>query len=117
MTFPELKDKSLYLNQKHYFDQLKSQLSKDLNNDDFDAQLKLISFDKTELLPLLVQRFLEQVFDTNTNLFFQFMHRIDIPDVDLKTQISDSGIDFSGVTDLVLKRELIKILIREKYSK
>ena len=55
MTFPELKDKSLYLNQKYYFDQLKSQLSKDLNNDDFDAQLKLISFDKTELLPLLVQ--------------------------------------------------------------
>jgi|TARA_B100000401_G_scaffold437809_1_gene384340 hypothetical protein len=117
MTFPEIKDNSLYLNQKYYFEQLKSQLSKDLNNDDFDAQLKLVSFDKSELLPFLVQRFLEQVFDTNTNLFFQFMHRIDIPDVDMKTQISDSGIDFFGLTDLVLRRELIKILIREKYSK
>tara|TARA_Y100000589_G_scaffold150354_1_gene143460 strand:+ start:14077 stop:14430 length:354 start_codon:yes stop_codon:yes gene_type:complete len=116
MTFPYIKDNFQYLNQKRYFEKLKSQLSKDLNDDDFDIELKLITFDKSKLLPVLVERFLEQVFDTNTNLFFQFMHRIDIPDIDMKTQISDSGIDFVGLTDLVLRRELIKILIREKYS-
>ena len=117
MTLPEIKDKSVYLSQKYYFEKLKSQLSKDLNNHDFDIQLKCISIGQSELLPLLVQRFLEQVFNENSNLFFQFMHRVDIPDADLKMQISDLGIDFIGVTDLVLRRELIKILIRENYSK
>ena len=37
MTFLEINDKSLYLSQEHYFKKLKSQLSKDINNDDFDC--------------------------------------------------------------------------------
>ena len=44
------------------------------------------------------------------------MHRIDIPDADLKIQFTDLGNDFECLADLVLRRELIKILIREKYS-
>jgi len=116
MTFLEIKDKSTYLSQKHYFEKLKSQLSKDINNDDFDSQLKLIPINKSQYLPILVQRFLEETFNNQSNLFYQLMHRIDIPDLDLKIQFTDLGNDFECLTDLVLRRELIKILIREKYS-
>ena len=116
MTFLEINDKSHYLSQGHYFEKLKSQLSKDINNDDFDCQLKRISLNKSQHLPILVQRFLEEIFDKQPNLFYQLMHRIDIPDADLKIQFTDLGNDFECLADLVLRRELIKILIREKYS-
>ena len=116
MALPEINDKSLYLSQDNYFEKLKSQLSKDINNDDFDCQLKRISIRKSQNLPILVQRFLEEIFDKQSSLFYQLMHRIDIPDADLKIQFTDLGNDFECLTDLVLRRELIKILIREKYS-
>ena len=116
MALPEINDKSLYLSQDHYFEKLKSQLSKDINNDDFDCQLKKISINKSQYLPILVKRFLEEIFDKQSNIFYQLMHRIDIPDADLKIQFTDLGNDFECLADLVLRRELIKILIREKYS-
>jgi len=116
MALPEINDKSLYLSQDNYFEKLKSQLSKDINNDDFDCQLKKISINKSQYLPILVKRFLEEIFDKQSNIFYQLMHRIDIPDADLKIQFTDLGNDFECLADLVLRRELIKILIREKYS-
>lgn len=119
MTFPEINvnDKLIYLSQENYFEKLKGQLSKDINNDYFDCQLKEISLDKSQYLPILVQRFLEEIFDNRSNMFYQLMHRIDIPDADLKIQFTDLGNDFECLADLVLRRELIKVLLREKYSK
>tara|TARA_B100000963_G_scaffold314166_1_gene292557 strand:+ start:181 stop:534 length:354 start_codon:yes stop_codon:yes gene_type:complete len=116
MSSLEINDKSIYLSQEHYFEKLKSQLSKDISNYDFDCQLKRISLNKSQYLPILVQRFLEKIFVEKSNLFYQLMHRIDIPDADLKIQFTDLGNDFECLADLVLRRELIKILIREKYS-
>lgn len=116
MTFLRVKDKSVYLSQEYYFEKLKNQLSKDLNNDDFDFELNRISLKKSHLLPNLVKIFLEKIFNKKTNLFFQLMHRIDIPDIDLKIQFTDLSNDFERLADLVIRRELIKILFREKYS-
>lgn len=116
MALIEVKDASLYLNQEHYFSKLKAQLSKDLNDVDFDDELERIDLSNSSDLPDLVRRFLNQIFSTNAEQFFQLMYRIDIPDADMKTMVLGSGLDFEGLADLVLKRELLKILLREKYS-
>ena len=44
------------------------------------------------------------------------MYKVDIHDTDIKNQVIASGIDIDALTELVLKRELLKILLREKYS-
>ena len=116
MALIEVKDANLYLNQEHYFLKLKAQLSKDLNDSDFDDELERINISNASLLPDLVHRFLNQIFSSNAEQFFQLMYRIDIPDADMKSIMLGSGLDFAGLSDLVLKRELLKILLREKYS-
>lgn len=116
MALIEVKDASLYLNQEHYFQKLKAQLSKDLNDVDFDDELERIDLSNSSDLPNLVRRFLNQIFSTNAEQFFQLMYRIDIPYADMRTMVLGSGLDFDGLSDLVLKRELLKILLREKYS-
>jgi len=116
MALIEVKDAYLYLNQENYFQKLKAQLSKDLNDSDFDDELERIDLSNSSDLPDLVRRFLNQIFSTNAEQFFQLMYRIDIPDADMRTMVLGSGLDFDGLADLVLKRELLKILLREKYS-
>ncbi len=116
MALIEVKDASLYLSQEHYFSKLKAQLSKDLNDVDFDDELDRIDLSNSSDLPDLVRRFLNQIFSTNAEQFFQLMYRIDIPDADMRTMVLGSGLDFDGLADLVLKRELLKLLFREKYS-
>ena len=44
------------------------------------------------------------------------MYRIDIPDADMKSIMLGSGFDLESLTELILRRELLKILFREKYS-
>lgn len=116
MTQIEVVDTSVYLNQEHYFQKLKDQLSKDCNDWDLDEELQSISIINSNLLPNLLNRFLNQVFSRNAEQFFQLMYRIDIPDGDMRQLILGSGIDFDSLADLVLRRELLKILLREKYS-
>tara|TARA_Y100000739_G_C20475587_1_gene403444 strand:+ start:295 stop:648 length:354 start_codon:yes stop_codon:yes gene_type:complete len=116
MNFLESKDHSVFLKQEFYFKKIKKQLAKDFNDADFDIEVDLISIYRSSTLLDLVQRSLEHLFHTNVHMFFQLMYRIDIPDADFKMQVSDSGINFESLTDLVIRRELIKVLIREKYS-
>lgn len=116
MALIKVEDTSLYLNQEHYFLKLKAQLAKDLNDVDFDKELDKIELFNSNLLSDLVTRFLNQAFSANTEFFFQLMYRIDIPDADMRNMVMGSGIDMEGLTDLVLKRELLKILLREKFS-
>ncbi len=116
INFPEIRDHSLFLNQEDYFEKIKKQLAKDINDVDFEIKASRISLFRSFALLDLVQRFLEHLFQTNVHVFFQLMHRVDIPDVDFEMQVSDTGINFESLTDLVMRRELIKVLIREKYS-
>ena len=116
MNFLESKDHLVFLKQEDYFEKIKNQLAKDINDVDFEIKASRISLYRSSALLELVQRFLEHLFQTNVHMFFQLMYRVDIPDVDFKMQVSDAGINFESLTDLVIRRELIKVLIREKYS-
>ena len=116
MKLIEVKSPSEYLTQDRYFQKLKAQLSKDFRDSDFDKELAPISIDKPNDLPVLVNQFLNQLLSKSIEQFFQLMYKVDIPDADIKNQVIASGIDIDTLTELVLKRELLKILLREKYS-
>ncbi len=116
MKLIEVKSSSEYLTQDRYFQKLKAQLSKDFSDSDFDKELAPISIDKPNDLPVLVNQFLHQLLCKSIEQFFQLMYKVDIPDADIKNQVIESGIDIDTLTELVLKRELLKILLREKFS-
>jgi hypothetical protein len=116
MNFLESKDHLVFLKQEYYFEKIKKQLAKDLNDIDFEFQVSRIALCRSSILLDLVHDFLQDLFHTNVHMFFQLMYRIDIPDADFEMQVSDAGINFESLTDLIIRRELIKVLIREKYS-
>tara|TARA_B110000483_G_scaffold203596_1_gene245988 strand:- start:133 stop:486 length:354 start_codon:yes stop_codon:yes gene_type:complete len=116
MKLIDVKSPSEYLTQDRYFQKLKAQLSKDFSDSDFDNELAPVKIDTPNDLPVLVNQFLNQLFNKSIDQFFQLMYKVDIPDTDIKNQIITSGIDMDALTELVLKRELLKILLREKYS-
>jgi hypothetical protein len=116
MALVKFSEVSKYLKKEFYFNNLKRQLSKDFNDASFDEELQLISLEKSDLLLSLVKRFLNQVFDLDSGLFFRLMYRVDLPEVAIPKQILGEEIDFENLGLLVLKRELLKIVLREKYS-
>ncbi len=65
------------------------------------------------LLPLI-----EKLQKKNTQSFYSLMYRIDISEGQIKKAVEDSkNRSFSEVlTDLILKRELLKVVIRKHYS-
>ena len=104
------------LRQEDYFRKLKVQLSKDFNDADFDRELQKITLVNSDFLLQTVSRFLSKVFDLSTSDFFDVLYRVDIPEQEFQHQIQSMGIVFDEIALLIVKRELMKILFREKYS-
>ena len=111
-----IEDTAVYLNQDHYFTKLKAQLSKDFGAEDFDMALDNLMFEDASRLNAIISQYLTYLESQNTETFFQILYRIDIPEPDFKAQILNNGIDIQALSELVIKRELIKILLREQYS-
>lgn len=111
-----ISDTSIYLKQNHYFNKLKDQLCKDFGAEDFDEALDRLNIEDANRLHSIISQYLTYLETQNTETFFQVLYRIDIPEVDFKAQIFESGLDIHTLSELVIKRELIKILMREKYS-
>lgn len=109
-------DTSVYISQEHYFTKVKAQLCKDFAEDEFDAAVEEISVSHADRLVKVVEQYLSHLESRSMEIFFQTMYRIDIPDADFKNQVMQNGLDMVGLADLVIKRELIKVLLREKYS-
>lgn len=105
------------VSQQSYFGKLITQLNKDFNDDYFDEKSNSLQAGDTEKLELYVSEYIGQLFDQSSEAFFQIMYRIDIPEADFKTTMLASGIDFQLLTTLILKREVLKILTREHFSR
>ena len=116
MDLIESKDVFKYLQKEDYFDKIKKQLSKDFNNFSFDKELDTIFLVNSDLLLSLIVRFLNQIFVSNPESFFELMYRIDMPEKAISQLFLEAEIDFAILANLVLKREFLKILLREKYS-
>lgn len=116
MGLNTIQDTSIYLNKSHYFNKLKNQLSKDFGAEDFDISLNELEFKDAKRLSSIVYKYLTYLETKDTETFFQILYRIDIPDTDFNAQVLYNGLDINALSDLVIKRELIKILLREQYS-
>ena len=116
MGLNTIQDTSIYLSKSHYFNKLKDQLSKDFGADDFDISLKELEFKDAKRLSSIVYKYLTYLETKNTETFFQILYRIDIPDREFHAEVLCNGLDIQALSDLVIKRELIKILLREQYS-
>ena len=112
----EIKNISFYTNQENYFQRLKNQLSKDFGLKNFDDELNIIRIEFSVKLFELIYSYLESLFLEDSQSFFQLMYRIDIPDADMESIMLGSGYDLESLTELILQRELLKILFREKYA-
>tara|TARA_B110000211_G_C14032243_1_gene532710 strand:+ start:299 stop:649 length:351 start_codon:yes stop_codon:yes gene_type:complete len=116
MGLISIEDASVYLKQDHYFNKLKEQLSKDFGAEDFDMAMDNLNIEDAIKLNSIIAQYLTYLETQNTETFFQILYRIDIPEADFKSQILTNGLDILALSELVIKRELIKILLREQYS-
>tara|TARA_B100000795_G_C22805595_1_gene444662 strand:+ start:6597 stop:6947 length:351 start_codon:yes stop_codon:yes gene_type:complete len=109
-------DTSVYLKQVSYFNKLKKQLCKDFGDDEFDELVKNINIETSHKLLSVTSQYLTYLETKHTEMFFHVLYKIDIPEKDFRSQILETGLDIQFLSELVIKRELIKILMREKYS-
>ena len=116
MGLMKIQDTSVYLEKSHYFNKLKDQLSKDFGAEDFDISLNELELKDAKRLNSIVFQYLTYLEIENTETFFQILYRIDIPDTEFHAEVLCNGLDIQALSDLVIKRELIKILLREQYS-
>lgn len=105
-----------FVSQDHYFNAVVAQLQKDFNTDEFDqwiADLAPLNFNQ---LQSKVAVYLTELFDHNSENLFQLIYRVDIPEVDFQGCVNGGSVDFYELSELFLRRELLKILLREKFS-
>lgn len=112
----QIENTKSYLNQVHYFKKVKDQINKDFNDIELEEQIQNLNITDSNQLFSLIEDYLIALFNQQTERFFQLMYRIDIPDKDLKLCIHNSKIDGELITLTVIKRELLKVLLREKFS-
>ncbi len=106
----------LTLQDKGYFSKVVAQISKDFNDVDFEQivsksnGLDLIQFYK------LVENHLEFLMKQSEAGFFQKLYQIDMPELYVRDVGGDSGFRMYELAKQVVKRELLKVLLREQYN-
>jgi len=65
-----------------------------------------------ELSDLLIQKYLT----VTSSQLSQLLYRVDISETQLAKQMNSPGLDLKVIADMVIKRELQKVILRLKYS-
>lgn len=102
-----------YLSDKTIFRELILQIRKDFESSGISIKLvlnKRYSFD--ELRTILEDVFLK----TGATAMFQLLYRVDVSEQQLQKGMPTPGIDTKLIAELVIKRELQKVVLRKFYS-
>lgn len=70
------------------------------------------SYSFQELSDILVQKFT----DVSSTHLSQLLYRVDISESQLASQMNSPGLDLKVIADMIIKRELQKVILRLKYS-
>ena len=92
------------------------QLVKDFNNEVFEERVSVLKPDQKEVLIEEVSLYLLSVCNSSITEFSQLMYVVDMPEKILAPFLSSGQQGWDDFTYQVLKREYLKVLIREKYS-
>lgn len=105
-----------YINDKNLLKLTLIQTEKDFQEigESIEIEKNFISF---ESLVLMLSEKLNHIDKKNPSLLQQLFYRIDISETKVKNIINESDNFFKQVAELILKRELQKVVIREHYKK
>jgi hypothetical protein len=105
------------LHSEQHFYSIVKQLVKDFNEVVFEERVKELTVDNVKELIEEVSLFLSSVCNRSITEFSQLMYVIDVPEKILAPFLAGGQSGWSDFTIQVIKREYLKVLIREKYSK
>ncbi|MFN4233591.1 MAG: hypothetical protein ACK4IK_02165 [Bacteroidia bacterium] len=115
MALPEKIDLSVYKNQQDFLLKTIEQLEKDFSSEGLSIQIKKsnISYKNIihQALPII-----ENLLNNDIIKLQQLIYRIDLPEKAYSDIIKKSPEPASELTQLIIQRELLKVVIRHYYS-
>ena len=107
-TFPQLIQDTKLLSE------VIAQLEKDLSESNPD--LISLNFENVDQLIEAVADLLWELHSRSQQSLFNLLYRIDLPENKVEETVNSEGFDWSLLAELILKRELQKVVIRRHYS-
>jgi len=102
-----------YIKSKSILRLLIEQIKKDHQNAGIPIKILVSrSYSFQELSDILVQKFI----DVSSTQLSQLLYRVDISESQLASQMNSPGLDLKVIADMIIKRELQKVILRLKYS-
>lgn len=112
-------DASVYINRLDIIKDTANQVIKDFDMFGLEIKFSGNAYNAYEELFEQILPHLENLIATNRNKFMGILYRLDVSDEQVKRAVdANQSEPFSEIiTDLVIKRELQKVVIRKQYSK
>ena len=112
-------DPSLYINRLDLIKDTANQVIKDFDMFGLEIKFSGNAYNAYEELFEQIQPHIDKLINSNQPKFLGILYRIDISEEQIKKAVHDNLSEpFSHIiTDLVIKRELQKVVIRKQYKK
>lgn len=116
MNFTDL---SKYINRLDLIKDTANQIIKDFDMFGMEIKFSGNAYNAYEELFEQIEPHMNQLINSNQSKFMGILYRIDLSDVQIKKAVEENKSEsFSAiVTDLIIKRELQKVVIRDHYKK
>jgi hypothetical protein len=107
-----------YFNRLDLIKETSDQIIKDFEMFGIELKFSGSAYNAYEELFDQIEPHIKKMIDTNTSKFMGILYRIDLSDEQLKKAVRENSSEpFSSiVTDLIIKRELQKVVIRNHYK-
>jgi hypothetical protein len=108
-----------YFNRLDFIKDTANQIIKDFDMFGLEIKFSGNQYNAYEELFEQIEPHISKLINTNQSKFMGILYRIDLNDEQLKKAIDENSSEpFSAIiTDLIIKRELQKVVIRKHYSK
>jgi len=118
MNLPSLSDLSAYYNRIDLLEKVVEQIKKDFNWFDFEISFKGHSKTPYQELYQQILPLIDELLNDDYPKLMAMLYRIDLDEEFLNRKLKESKQADTDeiITDLIIKRELQKIIIREIYS-
>jgi hypothetical protein len=113
-----LTDLSKYLNRLDLIKDTANQIIKDFNMFGIGIKFSGNAYNAYQELFDQIEPHINQLINSNQQKFMGILYRIDLSDEQIKKGVSENSSESFSVivTDLIIKRELQKVVIREHYK-
>jgi hypothetical protein len=119
MNYPKLSDLSAYYQRVDLLEKVVQQIKKDFNWFSFEIEFKGTADSPYQELYLQILPLVEELLNDDYPKLLAMLYRIDIDEdfLNRKLKETEQADTDEIITDLIIKRELQKVIIRETYSR